>query len=115
MRKDFIFLLIVAVFLVFAFTPTALVVSCGEEVVNAEMGAVETQVTVLKEPCSLLVDIELSDATAVSRQDDCECHPTMYARNDNPNPEICIERSYIYDVSSRTTTGNVRNTGHPAS
>ena len=112
MRKEFFFLLIVAVFLIFAFTPTAPVVSCGEEVVNAEMGAVETQVTVLKEPCSLLVDIEYG---TVNRHNDCECHPTMYARNDNPNPEICIERSYIYDVSSRTTTGNVRNTGHPAS
>ena len=50
MRKEFFFLLIVAVFLIFAFTPAALAVSCGEEAVIAEMGTAEIQVTVLKEP-----------------------------------------------------------------
>jgi hypothetical protein len=71
MKKVFVFLFVVAVFLIFAFTPTAPVESCGDEVVMAEMVTVETEVTVLIE-YSLPLDIEMSEAMEFSVYDEDE-------------------------------------------
>ena len=101
MRKEFIFLVVVAVFLIFAFTPTAPVVSCSDEVVMVEVDTVEVQVIVLKEPCTDM-DTEMSEATAVMQSNDCQCEShtnLIVSRHDKIDATISKARTYIYNLN----------------
>ena len=70
MRKELIMILFVLALLFICFAvSTAPDVICGDEVVLSEMDAMESEVTVLKEPL-VEMDIDISEATAVSRFDE---------------------------------------------